>query len=116
MAKAGHIALGATDNFYVEFDPSGLVRYDYKQNKITNNDKPIALPKEYANSIINSVVNTDTINKVIKIVRHGNTISLEGASGSAFISSKLNTNAVNQKQAGKIEVKAQKNAFIFPIT
>ncbi len=112
MAKAGHITLGATDNFYVEFDPSGLVRYDYKQNKITNNDKPIALPKEYANSIINSVVNTDTINKVIKIVKHGNIISLEGASGSAFISSKLNTNAVNQNQAGKIEVKAQKNAFI----
>jgi len=110
IAKSGHIVIGATDNYYMQFDPSGLIKYDYKP--MTNNDKPIVMPNDMANNIVNNIINTDSIENALKIVKNGNKIELQGASGSAFISSKLNTDATNQKQAGKIEVKAQKNAFI----
>ncbi len=31
MAKSGHVVIGATDNFFIQFDTNGLIQYDYKK-------------------------------------------------------------------------------------
>ncbi len=110
IAKSGHIVIGATDNYYMQFDPSGFIKYDYKP--MQQNDKPIVISKDHANSIVDSVLNTDSLQNAIKIVKNGDKIELQGASGTAMVSGSLNTDASNSGKAGSIEVKAQKNAFI----
>jgi|GEM_PF-3071141 len=110
MAKAGHINIGATDNFYIQFDSGGLIRYDYQKN--VTDDKPIVIPKAYADSIINNVVNTEGIDSKLQIVHNGDKVELIGGSGTAMVSGKINTDATNNAQAGTTKVQAQNNALL----
>jgi len=49
------------------------------------------MPKEYADSIINNVINTDKFNDKLQIVQNGDKIELSGGSGTAMVSGKINT-------------------------
>jgi len=111
IAKAGKVNIGATDNFYIQFDSGGLIRYDYQKSKTTD-DKPIVMPKEYADSIINNVINTDKFNDKLQIVQNGDKIELSGGSGTAMVSGKINTDATTDASAGTIKVKTQNNALL----
>jgi len=111
IAKAGHINIGATDNFYIQFDSNGLIRYDYQKNTATD-DKPIVMPKAYADAIMDNVINTEKFNDKLQIVQNGDKIELAGGDGTAMVSGEINTDATADATAGTIEVKAQNNALL----
>ncbi len=98
IAKTGHIVLGASDNFYIQFGPNGLINYNYKST--SQNDKPILIPKEYADSIIDNVINSG--NNALKIVKNGNKVELVGDSSVALVNGKIEAKNVDVKSGGYI--------------
>ncbi len=121
IAKTGHITLGANESFYIQFDPQGLINYDYKSDKKEN--QPIVLPKEYADEIIDSVINSG--DESIKIIQNGDKIELVGANSLALIGGNIEAkdigiksddyiNLLNTKlkaNGGDITVFGDKNTF-----
>ena len=110
IAKAGNVVLGAGDNFYIAFDAQGLIRYDYKVVK--NSDQPIVVSNAYANNIIENVLNTDSLKSAVSIHRDGDKVILSGVSGTILNSGTIDTSATQNVAAGKIELKANKNVYV----
>ena len=110
IAKAGHVVIGATDNFYIQLDAQGLVRYDYVAVK--NSDKPIVLTQSNANNIVESILNTDSLKSAVSVVRDGDKIILSGAKGTILNSGTIDTSATQNADAGKIELKANKSIYV----
>ena len=111
IAKSGHITVGATDNFYIEFDTNGLVKYDYATS--SEQQDAVVVPKSYADAIIENVINTETLQEGVKIVQDGESVRLVGADGTAMVSSTMDTDAQKESgNGGSIDVKAQNQAFM----
>ena len=100
IAKTGHIVLGASDNFYIQFDPEGLVNYSYKGD--VKDDKPIVMPKEYADGIIDNVINSG--NDDLKLVQDGDKVELVGDSSVALVNGKLEAKDIDVKSGGYIGI------------
>ena len=106
IAKSGSIKIGGVDNFYINFDSNGLIMFEH--NPTTSTKKDILLTNKDADKIIQNVINDVTSQKDIKVVKENGVIKIVNGSGTALLTSgKLNSNAIEGKNAGSIEVASQ---------
>jgi len=106
-AKAGNIHIGAVDNFSINFDGQKLVSFSYNPKDATKTD--VLITQDIADEIINDVVNFEDVKNSIEIQTVDGVTKLIGGSGTALISSTLNTDATDDtQQAGKIDITSQR--------
>lgn len=101
VAKSGQITIGAVDNFYLNFDQSGLIKFDYKPTEPTKED--VILSSKVAQELMQDVVNNEKIDEAINITEENGVIKLVGGSGTALIDGNINAD-----EKGSIEVEANK--------
>ena len=99
FAKSGTIKIGAVDNFYLNFDQRGLVKFDYIPQDSTKTDVIISM--KVAELLMQDVVNNQAVEEAINIVEKNGVISLVGGSGTALINGELNAD-----EKGSIGVEA----------
>ncbi len=102
FAKAGKIQIGAVDNFYINFDTKGLVKFAYNPQDKTKTD--VIISTQVADALRQDVVNNEKVDEAIRIEEKDGVISLVGGSGTALVSGELNTDGDN---AGDISIVSQ---------
>ncbi len=87
LAKTGNIAIGAVNNFYINFDSLGLIKFDY--NPSNNLKQDIVVTKEVAEQILQDVVNNPKIKEAVDLVEKDGVMMLVGGSGTLLTDGKI---------------------------
>ena len=88
---AKSVKIGATDNFFLNFDQTGLVNFNYSPS---DESKDVVISKDMANNIIQDVVNNPQIEEAVKVVEENGIMKLVGGSGTVLVDSDIKANDV----------------------